>query len=67
MISPQKANLDRMFTSMGRGWDELGGGRRGGAVLRDEFLGNGGGQKKHADTDGADSGEDSSVESLYID
>ncbi|OEL19783.1 Protein ROOT PRIMORDIUM DEFECTIVE 1 [Dichanthelium oligosanthes] len=67
MISPQKANLDRMFTSMGRGWDELGGGRRGGAELRDELLRDGGGRKKHADTDGADSGEDSGVESLYID
>uniref|UniRef100_A0A0A9CU08 Uncharacterized protein n=1 Tax=Arundo donax TaxID=35708 RepID=A0A0A9CU08_ARUDO len=66
MISPQKANLDRMFTSMGRGWDELGGGRRGGAELRDEFLGDGGGRKKNVDTDGAGSGEDSSVESLYI-
>ncbi|KAK3129655.1 hypothetical protein QOZ80_6BG0482900 [Eleusine coracana subsp. coracana] len=66
MISPQKANLDRMFTSMGRGWEELGGGRRGGAELRDEFLGDGGGHKKNVDADEADSGEDSGVESLYI-
>jgi hypothetical protein len=66
MISPQKANLDRMFTSMGRGFDELGGGRRGGAELRDEFLGEGGCREKNVDADGADSGEDSGVESLYI-
>ncbi|KAL6601304.1 hypothetical protein ACP70R_044524 [Stipagrostis hirtigluma subsp. patula] len=66
MMSPQKANLDRMFTSMGRGWDELGGGRRGGAELRDEFLGHGSSRKKDFDADGADSGEDSGVESLYI-
>ncbi|KAL6845988.1 hypothetical protein ACP4OV_023436 [Aristida adscensionis] len=66
MMSRQKANLDRMFTSMGRGWDELGGGRRGGAELRDEFLGDGGSRKKNDHGDGADSGDDSSVESLYI-
>jgi hypothetical protein len=66
MISPQRANLDRMFTSMGRGWDELGGGHRGGSELRDEFLGDGGGRKKNADADGAESGDDSGVESLYI-
>jgi len=66
MITPQKANLDRMFTSMGRGWDELGGSRRGGCELRDEFLGDGGGRKKNADAYGAESGDDSGVESLYI-
>jgi hypothetical protein len=66
MISPQKANLDRMFTSMGRGLDELGGGHRGGAELRDEYLGEGGRREKNVDADGVDSGEDSGVESLYI-
>ncbi|VAI34843.1 unnamed protein product [Triticum turgidum subsp. durum] len=66
----EKPNLDRMFTSMGRGWDELGGGRRGGAELREKFLGDAGGRKRKVgagiDDDGADSGEDSGVESLYI-
>ncbi|XP_040383207.1 protein ROOT PRIMORDIUM DEFECTIVE 1 [Oryza brachyantha] len=69
MLNPQKANLDRMFTSMGRGWDELGGGRRGGAELREEFLGDAGGRRGNAKTDGdygGDSGDDSGVESLYI-
>lgn len=69
-MSREKANLDRMFTSMGRGWDELGGGRRGGAELREKFLGDAGGRKRKVgaddDDDGADSGEDSGVESLYI-
>ena len=68
-MSREKVNLDRMFTSMGRGWDELGGGRRGGAELREKFLGDAGGRKRKGgtDDDGSDSGEDSGVESLYID
>ncbi|XP_024319197.1 protein ROOT PRIMORDIUM DEFECTIVE 1 [Brachypodium distachyon] len=70
LMSREKANLDRMFTSMGRGWDELGGGRRGGAELREKFLGDASGRKRKIgaedDDDGANSGEDSGVESLYI-
>ncbi|XP_044950345.1 protein ROOT PRIMORDIUM DEFECTIVE 1 [Hordeum vulgare subsp. vulgare] len=70
LMGREKANVDRMFTSMGRGWDELGGGRRGGAELREKFLGDAGGRKRKVgaddDDDGADSGEDSGVESLYI-
>ncbi|EAZ12700.1 hypothetical protein OsJ_02618 [Oryza sativa Japonica Group] len=69
MLNPQKANLDRMFTSMGRGWDELGGGRRGGAELREEFLGEASDRRTNTKVDGeygGDSGDDSGVESLYI-
>ncbi|EEC84910.1 hypothetical protein OsI_32105 [Oryza sativa Indica Group] len=66
----QKANLDRMFTSTGRGWDELGGGRRGGAELREEFLGEASDRRANIKADGdygGDCGHDSGVESLYID
>ncbi|BAH94678.1 uncharacterized protein [Oryza sativa Japonica Group] len=65
----RKANLDRMFTSTGRGWDELGGGRRGGAELREEFLGEASDRRANIKADGdygGDCGHDSGVESLYI-
>nr|XP_015610766.1 uncharacterized protein LOC9267672 isoform X1 [Oryza sativa Japonica Group]XP_015610767.1 uncharacterized protein LOC9267672 isoform X1 [Oryza sativa Japonica Group] len=65
----KKANLDRMFTSTGRGWDELGGGRRGGAELREEFLGEASDRRANIKADGdygGDCGHDSGVESLYI-
>ncbi len=68
-LNPQKANLDRMFTSTGRGWDELGGGRRGGAELREEFLGEASDRRANIKADGdygGDCGHDSGVESLYI-
>uniref|UniRef100_A0A0D9XFV3 PORR domain-containing protein n=1 Tax=Leersia perrieri TaxID=77586 RepID=A0A0D9XFV3_9ORYZ len=68
MLNPEKANLDRMFTSMGRGWDELGGGRRGGAELREEFLGDAGRQKtSKADDDYGDSGDDSGAHLTHAD